>query len=108
MSCMRGLCRFAAAVLAASALNPSALAAERRVSFYFFGGLPVGYVDTPGDGNGAAVIGFDAALGVRFAAHPQYSLGAQAGFLGVSPRTDAGSPLLVTSYGMLVFTFFHG
>jgi hypothetical protein len=86
--------------------------ADNRVAFYAKLGIPLGPVITTqpmqaNDNNFA--VGFDIALGARYAVHRQIALGFEAGFGGtfVGPQRD-NTTGTVAVYGGLVGSFYSG
>jgi len=86
---------------------------DNRVAFYAKLGLPLGpVINCPGGGascDNNFAVGFDFALGGRYALHRMFALGLEAGFAGtfVGPQRNNTSGL-VTVYGGLVGTFMSG
>jgi hypothetical protein len=85
---------------------------DERVALYGKLGLPLGPVITCSTGapcDNSFGIGFDFALGARYALHHMFALGLEAGvsgsFIGPQRNNTAG---LVTVYGALVGTFYYG
>jgi hypothetical protein len=84
---------------------------DHRVACYVKAALPVGarVVTASQARRDSFVIGYDAALGTRWAPHPNFALGVEAGVTGlfVDPVGD-NSTATTSFYGALVGTFYWG
>jgi hypothetical protein len=84
-------------------------AADERVAFYVRGGLPLGAV-VPSTGRTLVVVGYDVALGVRYAPHPMFALGVEGGLFGSfsDPGVNSIGNGIQSVYGALTGNFFYG
>jgi hypothetical protein len=84
---------------------------DNRVAMYLKAGLPVGPIITCPNGTGPCdngfAVGFDLALGGRYAVHRMLSLGIEAGASGsfINPQRNSNTGV-VSFYGALVGTFY--
>jgi hypothetical protein len=82
---------------------------DERVAFFLRAGLPMGAAITSNTRN-LFVIGYDAALGVRYSPHPMFAVGLEGGLLGtfVDPGSNSVGFGLQSVYGALSGHFFYG
>ncbi len=86
---------------------------DDRVAFYLKVGLPLGPIITcpqgPGKCDNGFGVGFDFALGVRYALHRMFALGLEAGAAGTFLNPQRNNTIgIVTFYGNLVASFMYG
>jgi hypothetical protein len=86
---------------------------DHRVAFYGKAGLPLGVdiISTSGaPSSNGFVVGYDVAVGMRYAFHPAFTLGFEAGLDGffVNPERNTDDAFATTFYSALVGTFFFG
>lgn len=86
---------------------------DQKAALYVKVGLPMGALilvpNGPAPTNTGFAVGFDFALGARYAFHPMFALGAEGGVAGFFFNPDNISASgFVSFYGALVGTFYYG
>jgi hypothetical protein len=84
----------------------AAKSADQKVALYFKFGLPVGAAVTAT--TTTPVIGFDIAVGTRYAFHRMFALGFEGGAAGFFVDPANNTQGVAAFYGALVGTFYYG
>ena len=88
-----------------------ARSADRKAAFYGKFGLPlgVGVTSSTATSSNSFIIGFDFALGMRYAFHRMFALGFEGGAAGLFIEPQNPNPVgLTIFYAVLVGTFYYG
>jgi hypothetical protein len=87
---------------------------DEKVAFYGAGGIPMGALlfDRGGGAAGSTLknfaVGYNIAVGVRYAPHPMFAFGLEGGLFGIFSDLDNANRIGITSvYGSLVGTWYY-